>query len=179
MSCQGEFLGQTSGQALNSGIEATYPPSAASGSSIQLTMIADPIEVPTDGGGYPLLNLNQFVFRFPIPAGSTVQSLSMSGGSNLGTNPPTLGVVGPNIQLGIPGPLAAGTTAQPPTVTVVLNVTGAPGGSIETTIAGTSFADWGVFFNARVQIPFLGANNVPTKCFSAPPKPVFTVTSIT
>ncbi len=77
----------------------------------------------------------------------------------------------------MPGPLAPGTSAVLPTVTVTLQATGPVGQSIETRLAGTSFTSPGITFTARINTGIIGQVNGPTTCFPVT-SPTLTSTAI-
>lgn len=128
--------------------------------------------VPSSASGQTIQNLNAVVVKFPVPAGSSFVSASVSGGSNLGSGTPTVANNSGVITLTVPGNLAGGSTAVLPTVTVNLTATGAAPAQIKTILAGSSYSNPGITFNAKISL-----GNVPTKCF-VNPSPVFSTTDI-
>jgi dehydratase len=150
-------------------VTALIPPTAAAGQDFQVELTADPIVVPTSGGGYPIQKLANVQIRFDLPAGATYKSATLSGGANLGTGVPTVSLSGSLIILKVPGNLAPGTTAILPKVTVTLTATGAAGTSLPQRLHGTSYGDWGIFFAATVSnIPLFGTATANTNCYASP-----------
>jgi dehydratase len=166
----------TSFNTLDNGVTSLVEPTVPAGSNFQVTLTPDPITVPTEGGGYPIRNLNSVRVRFAVPAGSTFVSATLSGGSNLGTGTPTVGHSGGVVTLTVPGQLAPGTTAVLPTVTVILNATGAPGTVLNARFSGSSYDSPAISFNAVVST-FLGNITGTTNCFP-PTNPVVATTTI-
>jgi dehydratase len=152
-------------------------PTVAAGSDFQVTLTPDPIQVPTEGGGYPIRNLNTVRVRFGVPAGATFVSATLSGGSNLGTGTPTVSHAGGIVTLSVPGQLAPGSTAVLPAVTVTLNASGASGTVLDARFSGNSYDNPSIQFTAVVGVPFLGNISGTSKCFS-PINPVVATTTI-
>ncbi|MFZ4433307.1 MAG: cyclodehydratase [Microthrixaceae bacterium] len=176
--CQGTAVGQSQTSALSTGATLLAPATAAAGSTFQAQLTADPIIVPTTGGGYPIQNLNTIKVRFDVPAGATFVSASLNGGSNLGAGTPTVALSGTQVVLSIPGNLAPGTTATLPTVTATFTASGAVGTTLGWKLAGTSYSNPGISFTARVgSVPLFGSINVPTNCYASP-NPVLGTTTI-
>ncbi|MFV0318659.1 MAG: hypothetical protein ACK5O2_17055 [Microthrixaceae bacterium] len=151
------------------------PATVAQGDTFQVEMTADPIEVPTTGGGYNISYLKNVKIRFDLPAGATFIGATATGGSNLGSGTPSVALVGSQVVLTVPGNLAPGTTAVLPTVTATLQATGPVGTQMQAKLAGTSYSDPGISFTARVAVLFgIDAN---TSCY-APINPVLATTEI-
>jgi len=145
------------------------------GSNFAVELTADPIIVPTTGGGYNINNLRNVVVKFNVPAGAQFVGATLSGGANLGSGAKTVALSGSTINLTIAGPLAPGTTATLPKVTATLKATGAVGTQIGAQLHGTSYADPGISFTANVAVLF--GLDVPTNCFASP-NPVLATTTI-
>jgi len=176
--CQGSAVGQTQTSALSTGVAILVPPTATQGSTFQAKLTADPIIVPTTGGGYAISNLNTVKVRFDVPAGATFVSASLSGGSNLGSGVPSVALSGSQVVLSIPGNLAPGTTATLPTVTATFTASGAVNTALPWKLSGTSYGSPGITFTARVSgVPLLGSINVATSCYGSP-NPVLATTTI-
>jgi dehydratase len=173
--CQATAIGQTSTSALDSGVTVEGPSSVASGANFQVKLTADPIVVPTSGGGFSINNLNTVRIRFTLPAGTTYVGATLSGGALLGSGTPSVAVSGSQIVLSVPGNLSPGTTATLPTVVATLKATGAAGGSIPLQLAGTGYASPGISFTARVAVLF-GVDAV-TNCY-VPNNPVLKTIAI-
>lgn len=112
----------------------------------------------------------------PVPPNSTYRGADLSGGSNLGPNPPTISVHNNVVDVHLDGPLAGGSTVTFPTVTAHLTASGAAGSTITTQLYGTSYADPGLTFTADVST-FFGTVSAPTSCYPNP-NPVITTTKI-
>jgi dehydratase len=163
---------------LSTGVAILVPPTATQGSTFQAKLTADPIIVPTTGGGYSISNLNTVKVRFDVPAGATFVSASLSGGSNLGSGVPSVALSGSQVVLSIPGNLAPGTTATLPTVTDTFTASGAASTALPWKLSGTSYGSPGITFTARVSgVPLLGSINVATSCYGSP-NPVLATTTI-
>lgn len=139
----------------NTGVTARYLPSVSSGSTFQLELTADPMTIPTQGGGYPIQHLRQVRVRFAVPAGTSFVSATLSGGSNLGSGTPTVTESGGIVTLLVPGNLTPGTVATLPTVTLTLTATAAPGSTIDARLYGNSYDNWSIAFIAKVKVGFL------------------------
>ena len=156
----------------------TAPSNVAAGSTFQIELTPDPMNVPTSGEGYPISWIANVKVRFAIPAGTTFVSAAPSGGSNLGTGTPTAVLNGDYVLLTVPGTLAPGVTAVLPKVTVTLHATGASGASIQTRFGGASYGDPSLNFQTRVTgIPLLGSVTSTSNCY-APVNPVLSTTTI-
>ena len=112
------FVGTTTlTQAL--GFDTTAPASVEAGSTFQVAVVSQPLQIPSSqsasGVSATVNHITNVTVRIPLPANATYVSSSLSGGSNLNSTP-TLNLVGANLELKIPGPLAGGSTVQPPTV---------------------------------------------------------------
>lgn len=168
--------GQNSYDTIDSGVTVLAPATAAQGSNFQVQLTADPIDVPTQGGGHPVKNLSNVRVRFDLPAGASFVGASLSGGSNLGAGTPSVSLVGSQIVLHVPGTLTPGTTAVLPTVTATLNATGSPGTVLPAKMSGTSYADPGITFNAVVTVLIFDVS-ASAACY-APVNPVLAETTI-
>ena len=169
--------GQTSYDTIDSGVTILAPSTAPQGSTFQTQLTADPIEVPTTGGGYPVKQLKNVDVRFDLPAGATFVGATLSGGSQLGAGTPSVSLVGNQIVLHIPGNLSPGTTAVLPTVTATLQATGTVGTVLQAKMSGSSFADPGITFQAVVTVFFFDVT-ADASCY-APVNPVLAETTIT
>ena len=141
MTCYTSAAGQTSYDANHSGATILAPSTVASGSTFQIEMTPDPMNVPTSGGGYPIGYIANVSYGFVIPAGTSFVSASVSGGSNIGTGTPTVAQSGGKVVLSVPGTLAPGSTANFPKITATFQANGPAGSTIETEYAGTSYND--------------------------------------
>jgi dehydratase len=130
--------------------------------------------IPTSAGGQTIVNINTVKIKFPVPANSAFVSATLTGGSNIGSGTPTVAMSGGVITMTVPGPPAAGSVATLPTVTVNLTATGAPGSTVKTILAGSSYSNPGITFNVKISLFSL---TVATNCF-VNPSPVFSSTPI-
>jgi len=178
MTCRATASISTSYNDLNTGVTTEYPEQVAVGESFEVKLTANPIVVPTEGGGYPISYLRNVRVRFAVPAGTSFVGATSSGGANLGSGTPTVTQSGGIVTLTVPGDLAPGTTAVLPTITATLQATGAPGTTIAPRLFGNSYDNFSIAFVARVtNVPFLGAVNANTQCYS-PANPVLATITI-
>jgi dehydratase len=161
---------------LDGTVQADAPATVDAGGSFEASLAPDPMTVPTEAGGYAVNKLTNLRLQVPVPQGSTFQSATLTGGSNLGTGVPTATQADNVVTVTVPGPIAGGATFQLPALHLGLAATGAAGTTIDTRVAGTSYADPGLTFAANVQVGFF-AIDVPTSCFGNP-SPVLTSTTI-
>ncbi len=161
---------------LSTSIQADAPETVAAGGTFEATLAPDPMTVPTTAGGYSVNNLRGLLLKVPVPQGATVDAATLTGGSNLGTDTPTVSQADGVVTVTVPGPLAGGATFQLPALHLTLTATGAAGTTIDTRLAGTGYDDPGLTFTANVKVGFFPVN-VPTSCF-ANPSPTFTSTTI-
>lgn len=158
---------------LPQGAAVTAPETVAPGGTLDIVIDPSPNTVPGDVNGYTLKEVKDFGLKIPIPENSTFVSAELEGGSGIGDTPPTIDVADGMATLSFPGPIAGGADFELPTVNVAL--TAGDSGTIETTLAGTSYTDPGLTFTAVVnQIVDI---SVPTACFPNP-SPTFTTTTI-
>jgi dehydratase len=161
---------------MSSGVTALAPATAASGSNFAVQLTADPIDVPTEAGGYAIKRLSNVKIRFQVPAGASFVGATLSGGSNLGSGTPTVSASGSVVTMTIPGPLAPGTTAVLPTVTATLKATGTAGTVLRAQLAGSSYSSPSISFTATVRVLFFDTD-APTNCY-APTNPILASTTI-
>jgi dehydratase len=166
-------LGQTAELTLDQGIDSTAPATVAPGGALTITIDPGPNTVPASGGGYTIREINTIALKLPVPANSTFVSASLSGGSGLGSAAPTVGLVGSDVVLKVPGPLQGGAAFELPTVT--LNLTAGTSGTIQTKLGGTSHDAPGLTFNAVVVVIF--PITAPATAYPDP-NPVLTSTTI-
>jgi dehydratase len=144
-----------------------FPEQVAAGSTFQLKLTADPIVVPTEGGGYPISYLRNVRVRFAVPAGTSYVGATLEGGSNLGSGTPTVTQSGGIVTLTVPGNLAPGTTAVLPTVIATFQATGATGTTILSRLHGNSYDNFSIAFIARItNVPLFGSLDATTQCYS-------------
>src|SRR5205823_2291501 len=131
-------------------ITSVAPVSVAQNGNFTVKLTPDPMPIPTTGGGQQIQNLNQLKIKFPVPAGSSFVSATLSGGSNIGSGTPTVTQASGVVTLTVPGPLAAGTTATLPSATVTMKATGASGTVLNTILFGNSYTNPGITFNVQI-----------------------------
>ncbi|MEV4317913.1 cyclase [Actinocrispum sp. NPDC049592] len=166
-------LGQTADLTLDQGVDASAPATVAPGGALKVVIDPAPNTVPATGGGYTIREINTVALKLPVPANSTFVSASLSGGSGLGSTPPTVSKVGNDVVLSVKGPLKGGAAFELPTVTV--NLTAGSSGTIQTKLGGTSYDAPGLTFNAVVVVIF--PITAPAKAYPDP-SPVLTSTTI-
>ncbi|MEU4523063.1 cyclase [Amycolatopsis sp. NPDC024027] len=160
--------------ALNQDADVTAPATVAPGGAFDVVIDPAPNTVPGEVSGNKVKNINTFALKIPIPANSSYVGADLTGGSGLGSTPPTLSVANGVATLSFPGPIAGGATFELPTVTA--HLTAGQSGTIETKLGGTSYGDPGLTFKA-VASTIIGDLTAPTACFPNP-SPVFTTTTI-
>jgi dehydratase len=161
---------------LPTSVQADAPATVTVGQTFEVTLAPDPMTVPTKAGGNTVNNLRNLALIVPVPAGTTYEAATLTGGSNLGSGTPAVSQTGNVVTITVPGPIKAGVTIQLPALHLTLTASGAPDTTIETHVAGASYDNPGLTFTANVTAGFLSVN-VPTSCF-ANPSPTFTSTTI-
>jgi dehydratase len=178
LDCQGKPpIGAPQQIPLQTSIDATAPATAAAGQTFEATLAPEPMTVPAEAGGFRVNNLRNLTMRVPVPQGATFASATLTGGSNLGTGIPTVSQADNVVTVTVPGLLTGGSTIQLPVLHLNLTASGAPGTTIATKLAGTSYDDPGLTFMVNVQAGIFPVD-VPTTCFGNP-TPNFTSTTIT
>ncbi|BFU45342.1 cyclodehydratase [Krasilnikovia sp. MM14-A1004] len=162
---------------LDTPITGSAPASVATGSDFEIAAESAPLTIPTSAGGNTIRYLKNLQVRTPVPAGTALRGVTLTGGSNLGTGVPSTSVANGVVTLTVPGPVTAGATIQLPTIHLAVTATAPAGATITSTVAGTSYADPGLTFTANVKILF-GGIDVPARCYTAP-SPVLTSTAVT
>jgi dehydratase len=168
-------VGQTADLTLDQTVDSSAPASVAPGGTFAVTIDPGPNTVPASGGGRTISEINTIQLKLPVPANSSYVSASLSGGSGLGSTAPTVGLSGTNVVLNVKGPLKGGAKFELPTVTLNLKATGPSGSSVQTKLAGTSYDNPGLTFNAVVVVIF--PITAPAKAYPDP-SPVLTTTAI-
>lgn len=160
---------------LAAGVDATAPSSVASGSSFNITLATEQMTVPGSVSGYTVKSIKNIVLKAPVPAGATLNGVSLSGGSGTGSGSPSVAVSGGQIVMTVPGPINGGATFTLPALTLALTA-GASGSTVQTQLAGTSYSNPGLTFTASVPILFTTVS-VPTSCYPSP-NPVLSTTTV-
>jgi dehydratase len=148
--------------------EVTAPQAVTPGAEFTATVVPEVFTLDAEGSGGTVTQLTNMVWRVQVPANATILTHSIAGWSNVGSGTPTSSIAGNIISVTIPGPILAGSPATLPTITVNLQATGALGTRIEPRIAGTSHANPGLSFTARVDLGWLGIVDSALKCFPSP-----------
>nr|WP_042194285.1 hypothetical protein [Kibdelosporangium sp. MJ126-NF4]CEL21219.1 putative cyclase-dehydratase [Kibdelosporangium sp. MJ126-NF4]CTQ96215.1 putative cyclase-dehydratase [Kibdelosporangium sp. MJ126-NF4] len=167
-------LGQNAELTLNQDADSNAPASAAPGSALTVTIDPAPNTVPSSGGGYQIREIKDIALKMPVPANSTFVSAGVSGGSGLGSTPPTIGREGNDVVLKVAGPLKGGAAFELPTVT--LNLTAGSSGTIESKLGGTSYDAPGLTFTTVIVAAGFPVN-AATVAYPNP-SPVLTSTTI-
>ncbi|ONI76943.1 cyclase [Actinosynnema sp. ALI-1.44] len=167
-------LGQTAELVLTQDVDSTAPASVAPGGALKVTIDPAPNTVPSSGGGYQIREIKTVALKMPIPANSTFVSASVSGGSGLGTTPPSIAREGNDVVLKVAGPLKGGAAFELPTVTI--DLTAGSSGKIESKLGGTSYDAPGLTFTAVI-IALGFPVNAPSVAYPNP-SPVLTSTTI-
>ncbi|MBB4682536.1 cyclase [Amycolatopsis jiangsuensis] len=160
--------------ALDQDADVTAPETVAPGGTLDVVIDPAPNTVPGEVSGNTVKEINTFALKFPVPANSTYVSADLAGGSGLGSTAPEIAVADGVATLSFPGPIAGGATFELPTITV--HLTAGDSGTIETKLAGSSYDDPGLTFQA-IASSIIGDVTAPTACFPSP-SPVFTTTTI-
>jgi dehydratase len=163
-------FGQSTELTLAQDLDSTAPETVAAGDPVQVVVDPAPNQVPSEGGGYEIREINNLVLKLPVPANSTFVSASAAGGSH----PSTVALEGNDVVLRVAGPLAGGQSYELPTVTI--NLTAGSSGTIETKLAGTSYDDPGLTFTVVI-IAFGFPVDASAVAFPNP-SPVLTSTTI-
>ncbi len=153
------------------GITVSAPAAVQQGEDFTLDYVIDPITIPASNSGISINWVGGWNFKFTMPTNSTFVSASVSGGQGY-SGVATVVESGGVIDFAISGTTPALGTVDYPIISVTMNTTG-PGASIETSVAGTSYADAGFTFSSGTQI-----GPVETRCFPYDPAPTFSSTQI-
>lgn len=160
---------------LAAGVDATAPATVASSSSFNITLATEQMTVPGSVSGYTVKSIKNIVLKAPVPAGATLNGVSLSGGSGTGSGTPSVTVSGGQIVMTVPGPINGGATFTLPALALALTA-GASGSTVQTQLAGTSYSNPGLTFTASVPILFTTVS-VPTSCYPSP-NPVLSTTTV-
>lgn len=159
---------------LTQSTEVTAPETVAPAAAFDIVIDPAPDTVPGEVNGYAVERIEDIDLRIPVPTNSTLESVDLSGGANLGPNPPTVSISNGIATLHIDGPIGGGEQYELPTVTA--HLTAGDSGVIETKLHGTSYDDPGLTLTAVVST-LLGSTAVPSSCYPNP-NPVLTTTTI-
>jgi dehydratase len=153
---QATIVGVTGDFSVDATVTGTAPATVAPDSALAVQLAVGSITVPTSADGYTVEQISGIALKIPVPADSTYDSASLSGGSNLGSGTPSVSESGGVVTISVPNTIKAGTTFTLPTLT--LNLTSGASGSINTALAGTSFSDPGLTFTAEISIIGIGVS---------------------
>lgn len=156
--------------ALDSDYTVTAPQAVKPGADYEVKVVPEPYFVdgtPTDGG--TVTETSQIKWRVAIPAGTTLNSQAISGWANVGAGTPTSTAMSTYVEVSVPGPIPADTTATLPTLTLNLKATGTLGTTIQQKIHGTSYAAYGLSLRSKLTaVPFVNTLNPTLNCYPNP-----------
>lgn len=160
-------LGQT--------VEVTAPATVAPGAAFDIVVDPAPGTVPSDVNGNTVKEIKNITLKIPVPSNTTFASApDLTGGSGLGSTPPTITIDGDIATLTVAGPLAGGAAYELPTITA--HLTAGQSGTVESKLYGTSYDDPGLNLTVVVG-SIIGDVDAPTACFPNP-NPVLSTTTI-
>ncbi|HWO63770.1 MAG TPA: cyclase [Umezawaea sp.] len=166
-------LGQSAEFTLDQSIDATAPEAVAPGGTVTAVIDPAPNKVPSEAAGYTVREIKTITLSLPVPANSTFQSATATGGSGLGSTP-TIGLSGTDVVLKIAGPIKGGADFELPTIT--LNLVAGGSGAISTQLGGTSYTAPGLTFTAGISV-FGFPLDAPATGYPDP-NPILTTTTI-
>jgi dehydratase len=171
LACEGSYF--TSVQfTLDQSFTDSAPTSKAPGVEFYGSAYPGSWVVPTEVDGVTISALQSVSLTVDV-SDATVDSATISGGSNLGTGTPSVAYTSTSVTLTVPGPLTSGDTVTFPTVN--LGLTGTSAGTATTYIGGTSYASPGATVTAVVP----GIGDAAATCYPTPAGPIITSTTIT
>lgn len=135
------------------------------GSQFAITLAPDALTVPTTVSSYSVQSISDIQLTIPIPAGATLDSESLSGGTGIDPTTASVAVSGNNLVVTVTDSVVSGNTFTLPALTLNLTVS-ASGSTVQTTLGGTSYSDAGLTFSATIPVSFFTVN-VPTTCYPA------------
>lgn len=148
------------------------PAEVEAGATFNAVVSPGPIVIPTQQAPATINSITNVKMRIPVPANAQFISASLSGGVNIGSGTPSVSLQGSIIEVSMPGPLAAGATVTPPTVTALMKATGPVGSTIQTKISeAASPQGYTLTVNSNY-----GA--IPTECVPAAPNPSLATATI-
>jgi dehydratase len=159
---------------LSQTVETTAPATVAPGAAFDIVVDPAPGTVPSDVNGNTVKEIKNITLKIPVPTNSTFVSADLTGGSGLGSTPPTIEIEGDVATLTIAGPLAGGAAYELPTITA--HLTAGASGTVESKLYGTSYDDPGLNLTVVVG-SIIGDIDAPTACFPNP-NPVLSTTTI-
>lgn len=171
---QATAFGQSAEFTLDQPVDATAPETVAPGGTVTAVIDPAPNTVPAEASGYTVREIKTITLIVPVPANSTFQSATITGGAGLGSGTPTIALSGTNVELKIAGPIAGGANFELPTITI--NLTAGASGAITTQLGGTSFASPGLTLTAGITA-FGFPVDAPATGYPDP-SPILTTTTI-
>jgi dehydratase len=165
--------GQSSEFTLDQGLDASAPATVAPNGTLAVVIDPAPNKIPSEAAGRQVREIKDLSLKLPVPGNSKFQSATISGGSGLGGTP-SIGLVGNDVVLKVPGPIKGGADFELPVVTINLQAGGT--GSIESKLGGTSYDAPGLTFTAVVVV--LGFPINAAAAGYPDPNPVLTTTTI-
>ncbi|KAH8898881.1 hypothetical protein GQ53DRAFT_360501 [Thozetella sp. PMI_491] len=169
-------IGSSQQLSLGSTIDGQAPTSVLPGDVFEIVLAPEPLAIPGSAAGYHLNNLRNVKLSIPVPAGTTFNGVTLTGGSSTGGTP-SVAQSGGVITLSVPGKISGGSTFQFPALHLSLIATGAAGTTIIAKAAGTSYGSPGLQFTANVNVSPGIDVDVPAKCFPNP-SPTLTTTTV-
>lgn len=166
-------LGQTAEFTLDQTLDATAPATVAPNGELKVVIDPAPDKMPSEASGYQVVEVKNLALKLPVPGNSKFLSASLEGGAGLNSTP-TVGLVGNDVVLTVPGPIKGGADYELPTVTINLQAGGT--GTIETKLGGTSYDAPGLTFVATILA--FGLKVDATAGGYPDPNPVLTTTTI-
>jgi dehydratase len=140
-------LGQSAEFTLDQPLDATAPEAVAPGGTVTAVIDPAPNKVPAEASGYTVREIRTISLSLPVPANSTFQSATVTGGAGLGGTP-TIALSGTDVVLKVSGPIKGGADFELPTIT--LNLVAGDSGTISTQLGGTSYTAPGLTFTAGI-----------------------------
>ncbi len=184
----------TSSAALTQSIDLAVsgaPSQALPGATFTVTLADQGETVPTTILGNTVTSVGSLVLTVPVPAGSTFQSVALSGGTNVGTGATVAEQLDSNSPTGIdlvetvPGPIAAGQTFALPAIDLTLSASTTVGATITPTLldvppVGTASSSTDPTLSAvYATTTSTGAQSVTDRCWPATtPAPALSTTTV-
>lgn len=173
LSCSASSASGTSTVSQQLALDVTgVPTQSLPGKSFDLA-ISDPGEtLPVTLQGYPVTGESDLSVAYPVPAGATLVSASLSGGSNVGTGATVTEVADSSVAgqtdivETVPGPILAGQTFSLPTINLTVTASTTVGTIISTNLldeqpASPSSVSTDPAVTATVQVDTSGSSSTP------------------
>ncbi len=154
------------------GITVDAPATVEQGDHFTIDYVIDQTTIPSYSDPATISAVGDWLWRFPVPTNATFVGASLSGGQGYSGEATVAENMG-YIEFAIPGSALATVTVDHPVISVELTASGPSGVDIESSIAGTSYAEPGMSFTSATNFGSIG-----TVCFPYAPAPVFSTTQI-